>query len=289
MANCSTPPRLGDPPAGSATQRFGSNWRTFGSPTSALFSGEGGPVSVSARASVGKPSERRSITPATRSGPHADWTGDLLLASAAGRIVIVLLHGSELVSEDVRDPVGNLFAHPSANFNGIPKLHATEHAGVDDFRSEIVRRLEHVRRPGHRAIEYEMNHVRAVEMFDNPGRRARPTSVCCGIFRVRRGNGQPDPSSIRCRGRIPVGVPGPDGRHGSPEVVVELGVPARYLRVEDRGVGHPKEASGLANIETVLNRVPPECAAVLGDCMLSVETSTFGLLGRPKRSRRHSD
>jgi hypothetical protein len=88
-----------------------------GSPTSALFSGEGGPVSVSARASVGKPSERRSIAPATRSEPHADWTGDLLLASAAGRIVIVLLHDSELVSEDERDPVGDVFTYRGANFD----------------------------------------------------------------------------------------------------------------------------------------------------------------------------
>ena len=47
---------------------------------------------------------------------------------------------SELGSEAERDPIGNLFADPSANFNGVPKVHAAVHARVDDLarRSSVV-------------------------------------------------------------------------------------------------------------------------------------------------------
>src|SRR4029453_6955470 len=103
-----------------------------------------------------------------------------------------------------------------------------------------------------------------------------------GIFRGWRRPGEPNPSSVGGRSRGAIGIFGPNRRHRSPEVVVEFGIPTRYLGVEDRGVGHRKEASGLSDIQTVLDRVAPERAAVLGHCVFRVETPNLRLLGCAK-------
>src|ERR1700704_6469427 len=79
-------------------------------------------------------------------------------------------------------PISDVFAHRRANFDGIPVMHATVHACVDELGPEIVRLFKDVRGTRDHTVECEADPLAATEVFENSGRRTRPTSVCCRIL-----------------------------------------------------------------------------------------------------------
>src|SRR5262245_50576130 len=109
-------------------------------------------------------------------------------------------------------------------------VHATVHACVDDLSPEIIGRLEPMRRARHGAVERKPDSLRAVEVLENSGGRTGPAPVRRGVFGMRRGHGEADPGRIRSGERVAVEGAGTNRRYRSPEVVVELRIPAGDLR-----------------------------------------------------------
>ena len=70
-------------------------------------------------------------------------------------VIIIVLDASKIIGAH---PVSHLFANRRADFPGIPIVHATVHACVDDLGAEIVRLFKDVRGTRDRTVECEVDH-----------------------------------------------------------------------------------------------------------------------------------